>query len=714
MKISTINLKFKSKLLSTTMILLFCSVSLFAQTIPTPGTGDYVSFQSGDWSNVNTWRVNGSVPAAKPSFGHNVFINNTHAVTVTGAEACRNLYVNTGGSLVNGNTAYNVLTIGRTLAASTTDSYLINNGTIGTGTGVAVATTDADKLDIQINNTYASGFPAISTFTFAGNGDTKISALSAVGAGSTNTKTMTININHDASKTLVLTGNISNGARTLTLNRLSSNSVNEYFIMNINSPIAVSTGAFSFNTTGNTSVAGGSYTYYINSTLDLSRGTTTQGFIPLPSSNNTNGATGLVNSTILNVSGTYIMGSGGFTTHNSTAGSNFSKVELNILDGGLVDASRIPNIGFGATALALSGAYFNINGPNRTGKMRRSLASGSNDYVFPIGTPAGYSPVVIRNTGTTGDFTVGVIDNFTGFSTFTSPVTSANTLKNRFTIAAANATSVIGLLKFGWLASAEGTSFNRTQPLSLQKYGATSWDSDANVTTSTVSGTGTPATSLNQNSTATAPDPYLVTLLPTSTPVGVIELNANYTISQNMSTLPLNFLSFTGKLNILSNEVELKWITTGEVDTKSFEILESTDGKYFNVIGTVLAKNTSGIHQYEFYAKSNKNESLYYQLRQIDLAGKSQLSNIVYIKSKASIFSVYPNPTTAVINVNIPSAKEKTVLYIYSLDGRLAYSQPIGESETVGTVNLNSLTSGIYTITLTQGKQIYSQKFVKN
>lgn len=432
MRISTCKLNFMSSKLLVTFLFIFMSVSSFAQTIPTPATGDYISFQSGAWEDVNTWRVNGAVPASKPttgsSFGHNVFISATHVVTVNLAESCRNLYINSGGSLINGNATVNTLSIGRSLADGATQSVIVNNGTIGSGSGVDVAVTNADRLDLRILNTYGTAssplFPETSTFTFSGTGDTKIMSLTAQGAGTGNKKTMTINLSHDLSKTLVIIGAATN--RVLSLNRndavnaTTGQSINENYTMNINAPVALGTLgglAFQFNTTGSTLLAGGSYTYNVNSTLDASRMTATQGFIPLPSSNNINTASGVENITTLNVSGTYKMGSGGFTTVNSsTLTSNYSKVAINILDGGLVEATSFTTVNFGLSnnlQNASSGAFFNISG---TGKLKRNLpSSATNNYFFPIGTAGVYSPVFIRNTGATGDFTVGVVNDFTGF-----------------------------------------------------------------------------------------------------------------------------------------------------------------------------------------------------------------------------------------------------------------------------------------------------------
>ncbi|KHJ39000.1 hypothetical protein PBAC_08650 [Pedobacter glucosidilyticus] len=750
MKIST--RKFKFMKLNFMAILLMMSISFTAlgQTIPTPGTTDYVSFQSGPWTDVTSWRVNGVQPTAAPTSGSNVFINSGHTISITAPNNttafnvnCRNLYINTGGALVGGSSGavaynsttgvvssvtYNVLRVGVNLETNGTESRLINNGTIGSGNNIDATLDVRDMIDIHIYNTYSSGFPANSTFTFSGTGNTKIVGLAAFGAGGTVTKAITLNLN----KPILIAGQFSNGARSLTLNRVSGNSTNENYIMNINAAVTVrdngtsvannspatgSTAAAgaSFNTSGNigTTTPGGTYTYNINSTgtLDLSRTTGTQGFIPLPLSGNNNVTT-------LNVSGTYIMGSGGFTTFNSQSpvSSNYSKVALNILDGGLVDATKITNVNFGANANALTGAYFNISGPNKTGKMKRTLTSGTNDFLFHIGTPNGYSPVNIRNTGTTGDFTVGVVDNFTNFTTFTSPVTSAHTLKNRFTIEASNSASVIGLLKLGWTAVDEGSSFNRTQALALQKYASGTWAADGNVTTSSVTGIGRGLSPQNTTATLTPDpvDPFVVTLTPTTgTTPGTIALTANYTISQDVSVLPLNLLSFTGKLNEFNKQVELKWITTSEVNTKNFEVQESTDGKNFSVVGTVAAKNTSGIHNYSFTVNTNKSGVLYYKLRQIDLDGQFQFSDVIAVEKNGSLLTVYPNPAEDNLTVTIPEGNTAASIAIYALDGKMVYSKSVSANELISNINISTLNTGIYTLVLNKGKESLSQKFIK-
>jgi hypothetical protein len=662
------------------------------------------------------------------------------------------LYVNSGGSLVNANTTtHNILAIGTGMSidpnvpeSERLNTQIINNGTIGSG-NAGTAIDNRDRLDFQIfnvTNSYAgranpSAYPS-STFTFSGNGLTKISAISVSGAagGTTgpptqNTKNLTINLNNDITLVGASNGTATtalDGYRTLTLNRMGSvqatgtitgpsASINENYTMNINGTITVGNNNLSSFNTHERSFgrAGGTYTYNINGTLNLALTTGIQGFIPYPNSNNINNATGTTNVTTLNVSGTYIMGTGRFTTLNELEPSiNYSRVALNILDGGTIDATRISAANFGL----INNAFFNIVGSNRTGKIIRSLTSNTSDILFPIGTSTGYSPVLITNSGTTGNFTVGVINSFTGFNTFNSPLSSDFTLNNRFTILAANSNSIISGLKFGWLPADEASGFRRTYTLDLQKFdtGNNNWAKDNNVIVSSVTGSGTSAVVQSADAANTAASPFLITITPTTNPVGIIATNANYTISRDVpSILPLNILSFTGKQNDLNRQIELKWVTTNEVNTKNFEIQESVDGKNFTVIGTLPSKNTTGIHHYNFVVNNNKTGVLYYKLKQIDLDGKFQFSHVIAIERKGgTLLKVYPNPAQDNLSVSIPEGSTGGILTIYALDGKIVYSKTLMSNELISNINISKLNNGIYNLIISKGKESFSQKFLKH
>jgi hypothetical protein len=73
---------------------------------------------------------------------------------------------------------------------------------------------------------------------------------------------------------------------------------------------------------------------------------------------------------------------------------------------------------------------------------------------------------------------------------------------------------------------------------------------------------------------------------------------------------------------------------------------------------------------------------------------------------ETDIFSVYPNPTTGVIQINLKNDKYKEVL-IMDLSGRVMFERPLTEIKT--TIDVSKLSSGIYFVKV----QNVILKFVK-
>ncbi|QEK51848.1 hypothetical protein FYC62_09465 [Pedobacter aquae] len=278
MKISTRKFKFMKLNFMAILLMMSISFTAFGQTtIPARLTGDYVSTAvGGAWNSTSTWtRVGGAaVNANGPQAGDNVHIIGGSTVTITAPNtttaftvSCRNLYIEANGKLESGSSGavayvtatgatqgnvssvtYNVLRVGVNLQTDSTASRIINNGTIGSGNNIDAALDIRDMIDIHVynsNNSTNTSFVPNSTFTFSGNGKTKIVGLAAFGAQTgtspniiNHTRTLTINLNNTTNP-LLIAGQFSNGARSLTLNRLGNNSINENHIMNINTTVTV-------------------------------------------------------------------------------------------------------------------------------------------------------------------------------------------------------------------------------------------------------------------------------------------------------------------------------------------------------------------------------------------------------------------------------------------------------------------------------------------
>ena len=74
-------------------------------------------------------------------------------------------------------------------------------------------------------------------------------------------------------------------------------------------------------------------------------------------------------------------------------------------------------------------------------------------------------------------------------------------------------------------------------------------------------------------------------------------------------------------------------------------------------------------------------------------------------------FKVYPNPTNSILNFELPSCS-KSVITITNLSGEIL--QKFDSSDIYFSINLDSLLSGMYMITIDNGKQIVTKKIILN
>ncbi|MBX9852174.1 MAG: T9SS type A sorting domain-containing protein [Cytophagaceae bacterium] len=127
------------------------------------------------------------------------------------------------------------------------------------------------------------------------------------------------------------------------------------------------------------------------------------------------------------------------------------------------------------------------------------------------------------------------------------------------------------------------------------------------------------------------------------------------------------------------------------------------DGIYFETVTTVKGKGNSKEDTY-YHALDPQPYSTvsYYRLKQVDLDGKYQYSNIVTINSIGGLdnVSIYPNPAHSNIHIGIATEESKSVyLNLTDMLGRkiisnISYVLHEGSNEIF--INLEELSSGTY------------------
>lgn len=183
--------------------------------------------------------------------------------------------------------------------------------------------------------------------------------------------------------------------------------------------------------------------------------------------------------------------------------------------------------------------------------------------------------------------------------------------------------------------------------------------------------------------------------------------------------LPVTNLEFNGRL--LNKDADIRWKTTDEFNTRSFDLERSIDGRAYNVISNTTAANRPGVHQYSYI--DNNIESLnvpvvYYRLKQVDVDGKFKYSGIVALSiKKATIVIIYPNPVAEKASITISVGKpEKVQLRLVDNMGRVVKQQQLNLSanSTSLSLDVSDLPKAVYYLelkgdTVNEHKQLIKQ-----
>jgi hypothetical protein len=177
-----------------------------------------------------------------------------------------------------------------------------------------------------------------------------------------------------------------------------------------------------------------------------------------------------------------------------------------------------------------------------------------------------------------------------------------------------------------------------------------------------------------------------------------------FTVAQSTIVLPIELLNFNGKKEGAVNK--LSWATASEQNNDHFNVLSSEDGYTFSKIGELDgAGNSNKMLYYDFidYAPSTKT---YYQLEMVDFNGATERSDIILINRGSEgfeIVSVYPNPTSDEINIDLTAQIKGDVnIEIYDYSGKLVLSIVFVTENGMNKLNvdMNDYATGIYTVRL--------------
>jgi hypothetical protein len=136
--------------------------------------------------------------------------------------------------------------------------------------------------------------------------------------------------------------------------------------------------------------------------------------------------------------------------------------------------------------------------------------------------------------------------------------------------------------------------------------------------------------------------------------------------------LPLTLLNF--KATNETNSVQLEWSTSGEINTKQFDVERSLNASSFTAIGIEKSKNANGVQHYSLVDNKPLSGKSWYRLRMEDNDGNVKYSKSVVVnRSRTGKFDIVPNPSVhnEIRLVGIARTNDQVLIKVYDVSGRL-------------------------------------------
>lgn len=176
-----------------------------------------------------------------------------------------------------------------------------------------------------------------------------------------------------------------------------------------------------------------------------------------------------------------------------------------------------------------------------------------------------------------------------------------------------------------------------------------------------------------------------------------------FKIYGSKTIVPVELTSFTA--SVIQGQVQLDWTTATELNNKGFEIQRAGEDNQFLSVGFVNGHGTTTHAQsYSFIDKNNVPGKYFYRLKQVDLDGRYEYSNVIEVEIIApSVFSLeqnYPNPFNPSTKINFSVAVDSKVdVNLFNVLGQevaTIFSGNVSSGNHTISLDASNLVSGIY------------------
>jgi hypothetical protein len=391
--------------------------------------------------------------------------------------------------------------------------------------------------------------------------------------------------------------------------------------------------------------------------------------------------------TINNTSGSAILVVNGLTIER-TLNLQSGKIDLN---------GKTLTLGTATAAASVIGANSNSyiiswDGSDN-GTIIHNVPSLGSSYLFPMGDATSYTPFeVILNSGTLSNATLtGKVRP----STHPNLGTAAHYLSRHWIIEQTGITNPMYDVEYSYSSSDIVGSDAFIYPA---KYNTAGWQSCNESGSNAMVGSG------SVNSGSRTLNWSGITSFSEFTGVGI------------GTALPIELLDFSAEPT--DKVVNLKWITSSEINNSHFTVERSTDGVTFSkVLEMPGAGNSNTIRSYKAVDESPAMGVSYYRLKQTDFNGDFTYSEWVVVNftgnEEISLQSVFADRSTGNVFIRCNNPENQNVnVQIFDSGGRIIHSssQMAVSSNWNGSVNVGNLSKGTYVIrVIIAGKMLHGR-----
>ncbi len=180
-----------------------------------------------------------------------------------------------------------------------------------------------------------------------------------------------------------------------------------------------------------------------------------------------------------------------------------------------------------------------------------------------------------------------------------------------------------------------------------------------------------------------------------------------------LNPLPVSLTKFTvtkeGSVSFAA------WVTESEQNNSHFNLQRSLDGNAFTTLGRVNTKAMNGTSttelNYNFTDRAPQVGHNYYRLEQVDRDGNLSYSEIIDVVwgANGSIVSIYPNPATDKLNVDVSTDKVSQLeVRLLDMSGRVVKSvmRQTDKGMNNVTLDLDNIASGVYGVQILENNAL--------